>query len=306
MSKKIKIILLIVLLATLSFVGLFIYLSGPKDSKGTEKSFVIKSGQTTREIATKLEDEGLIKSSNYFLVYAKLRHGYIQAGVYQLSPSQSTPEICKELMGNSASEYYVTIPEGWRVTQIDAQLGAKGIINAGEFTRIAASDEGNLFPDTYRFLPKTDPKIIRETMLENFEKKTAAMNVTQQTIIIASIVEREAKFDEDRPKIAAVYLNRLKVGMKLEADPTVQYAKGSWDPITLSDYQDVFSSYNTYLHEGLPPGAICNPGLKSIEAVLNPASVDYYYFFHKKDGRAVYSKTLEEHESNLRAYRNGL
>lgn len=126
------------------------------------------------------------------------------------------------------------------------------------------------------------------------------MNLSRQDVIIASIVEREAKFDEDRPKIARVYLNRLELGMKLEADPTVQYAKGSWDAIKLSDYQNVNSSYNTYLHAGLPPGPICNPGLESLQAVLSPDSNDYLYFFHKTDGHAVYSKTLEEHRSKLK------
>ena len=198
-------------------------------------------------------------------------------------------------------ENLVRIPEGWRLTQIDAFLAEKGIIKKGELTKISSADEGYLFPDTYRFVLDVTPEEIRSMMIDNFNKKTDGLKISSQDIIIASIVEREAKFDEDRPKIAGIYLNRLAKGMKLEADPTVQYAKGSWEPITVSDYTSVQSPYNTYLHEGLPPGPICNPGLKSIEAVLHPEKSDYLYFFHQTDGHAVYSKTLEEHRAQLKS-----
>jgi len=301
-NKKIIILGLIIVLLTIILV-LVLVLNNSKEENATMKDFTVKSGQSTREIAKNLQDQGFIRSSTWFLIYAKLHRGYIRGGVYRLSAAENTSKIWHDLSEASPSEYEITIPEGYRATQIDALLASKGIITAGEFTRIATSDEGYLFPDTYRFLPKSDPSEIRDEILSNFNKKTAAMNLSRQEVIIASIVEREAKFDEDRPKIARVYLNRLAAGMKLEADPTVQYAKGSWDPIKLSDYQNVNSSYNTYLHTGLPPGPICNPGLKSLEAALFPDSNDYLYFFHKADGHAVYSKTLEEHQENLKNYR---
>ncbi|MGA2666850.1 MAG: endolytic transglycosylase MltG [Patescibacteria group bacterium] len=284
----------------LVFVILMIVLFLPRDRKAKARDFTIKSGETTREIAASLKTGSFIRSSTLFLVEVKIRGGFIQAGVYKISPAESLGQICLDLINKKSSEDEVTIPEGWRVTQIDALLAAKGIITAGSLTRIASGDEGYLFPDTYFFLPKTDPLEIRQTMLDNFDKKTSGLNINTQTIILASIVERESKFDEDRPQIARVFLNRLAINMKLQADPTVQYAKGSWDPITTADYQNVNSSYNTYLYTGLPPGPICNPGLKSIEAAIHPAKSDYLYFFDTKDGHAVFAQTLQEQIDNLK------
>lgn len=303
-NKKLKSYLIGGVLAAVLVAVLIIFWweLAPRDRSGSAESFVVKSGQATREIAENLYERKLIKSSTCFLVIAKLEGGVIQAGVYNVSPAESTKQIYESLSGETPSEYLVTIPEGWRVTQIDELLAERGVVTAGAFTRIASGDEGYLFPDTYRMLPKSDPQDAREQMLDNFEKKIAGLKVNKQTIILASIVEREAKFDEDRGKIAQVYLNRLAIGMKLDADPTVQYAKGSWNPIRSSDYRDTLSSYNTYLHAGLPPGPICNPGLKSIRAVLNPTANDFLYFFTDSSGHAVFAKTQAEQDQNLKNY----
>ena len=139
-------------------------------------------------------------------------------------------------------------------------------------------------------------------MKDNFKRRTAGLAITSKTVIIASIVEREAKKDADRPIIAGVYLNRLNSNIKLDADPTIQYAKGSWAAISVSDYQNVNSPYNTYLHAGLPPGPICNPGLKSIEATLSPTDTTYFYFLTTPDGQAIYSSTLAEQNANIKKY----
>jgi UPF0755 protein len=136
-------------------------------------------------------------------------------------------------------------------------------------------------------------------MRDNFDKRTKDLKITPETVILASIVEREAKDDAERGAIAQVYINRLAKGMKLEADPTIQYAKGNWKAVLLSEYRSVISPYNTYLNDGLPPGAICNPGLKSIEAVIDPTPHDYLYFFHAK-GETFFSKTYEEHVAKVR------
>ena len=284
----------------LGIISYFVYGFYRTLAQEIEKEFIIKTGQSTHEIADNLKGDGLIQSSSWFILYARLNRDSIQAGIYKLSSKMGIKGIYETLTSKEASEYFITIPEGWRVTQIDKLLSDKKIINAGELTLFALSDEGYLFPDTYRFLPSSEASQIRQEMIDNFNKKVASLKPSRDTIILASIVEREAKFDEDRPKIAAVYLNRLAKGMKLEADPTVQYAKGSWDEIKVSDYRSVKSPYNTYLYAGLPPGPICNPGLKSIEAVLYPDKNDYLYFFHKSDGHAVYSTTIEEHEENLK------
>ncbi len=299
-----KIIIIIVTLFLTLVVGALAYYSYTLNhqGEGQEKEFIVKQGQTTREIAQNLKNEKLISSSLVFEIYAKQKHALIQIGVYKLSASQSIREILEMLATGKSSEYLVTIPEGWRMTQIDDFLASKGIINAGDLLKIASADEGYLFPDTYRFLPQTSAKEIRQTMLDNFGKKTVVLGLNRDQLILASIVEREAKFDEDRPKIAGVYLNRIEKGMKLEADPTVQYAKGSWEAITTDDYHNVISPYNTYLYIGLPPGPICNPGLKSIQAVLHPEKNGYLYFFQTADGHTIYSATLEEHQENLKKY----
>jgi len=300
--KKIIVIILLAIFVFTSGLGLYFSYELNHKSAGEEKEFIVKQGQTTREIANNLQNSELIGSALVFRIYARLKGSLLQVGVYKLSSTQNIREILDILASGKANEYLVTIPEGWRITQIDEYLAQKGVISAGDLVKIASADEGYLFPDTYRFMPNTPASETRQAMIDNFHKKTAELNPTRDQVILASIIEREAKFDEDRPKIAGVYLNRLEKGMKLEADPTVQYAKGSWEPIKLSDYKDVISPYNTYLNVGLPPGPICNPGLKSIQAALYPEKNGYLYFFHKSDGHAVFSATLEEHQDNLKKY----
>ena len=300
--KKIIIIIAGVLLAlAVGILIVFLYTLNHQ-GRGEVKEFIVRGGQTTREIAHNLEKDNLISSALVFEIYAKLNGKLIQVGVYKFSPEQSLKEIFNTLAQGKASEYLVTIPEGWRLTQIDEYLSSKQIIKAGDLIKIASADEGYLFPDTYRFLPHSDAQEVRQAMLDNFKKKTTGLAVTREVVILASIVEREAKFDEDRAKIAGVYFNRLTSQMKLEADPTVQYAKGSWEPIKTADYRNIASSYNTYLHFGLPPGPICNPGLKSIEAVLAPEKNGWLYFFHLEDGQTIYSATIEEHQDNLKKH----
>jgi UPF0755 protein len=176
------------------------------------------------------------------------------------------------------------------------------LVKKVDFIKAAEGQEGYLFPDTYTFPVNTSSQDIIQVMKRNFEGKTRDLKPNLETMVLASIIEREAKYDEDRAEIASVYLNRLRTGMRLEADPTVQYAKGSWESITSTDYHSVFSPYNTYLHAGLPPGPICNPGLASIQAASNPSKTDYFYFLTTRDGHAVFSKTFEEHKRKIRQY----
>ena len=276
--KKLFFIIILIILLGIILLGIYFYYLLNKKGRGEPRDFIVRSGQSTREIAGNLESAGIIPSANVFTLYIKLKGELIQVGVYKLSPGQSIKEILAILVSGKASEYLITIPEGWRLTQIDEALANKKIIKAGQLIQAASADEGYLFPDTYRFLPDAKPEDIRREMLDNFNKKTAQMKITRETIILASIVEREAKFDEDRAKIAGVYLNRLEKNIKLEADPTIQYAKGSWERISLADYK-LNSPYNTYLNPGLPPGPIANPGIKSIEAVLHPQKDGFLYFF---------------------------
>ena len=289
-------IILVFTICVLVIIGVFININSFFNYKSPETVYVtIKSGESNKKIATNLKDKKLINSTMLFSIYVWMKHWYLRDGIYKIDQGMTLSQIVSKIHEGKVQENVITIPEGWRAAQIDDYLAKKGIIKEGEFLAITQKDEGYLFPDTYRLALDAKPVEIRNLMIDNFKKRTSGLNLDNQTLIIASIVEREARTDSDRVSIASVYFNRLKIGMKLDADPTIQYAKGSWSQITRSDYQNVKSPYNTYINKGLPPTPICNPGLKSIEAVVNPAKTDFYYFFHKKDGEAVYSKTFEEH-----------
>jgi len=172
---------------------------------------------------------------------------------YQLDPSLSTKQIAQILARGEVSQFTITVPEGWRINQIDQLLAEKNIIKSNEINTIANEKEGYLFPDTYQFKQKITPEEIIQVMEKNFSKKTSNLKPSREQIVLASIVEREAKKDEDRPKIAGVFLNRLANSMKLEADPTIQYAKGNWIQLPKLIYQSTDSPYNTYKINGLPP-----------------------------------------------------
>lgn len=297
-----KIIILSLVFVFIIFIGL-IYWSAFLRKAGRDISVSIKSGESTPQIARNLQKERVINSPVLFSLYIYQRHWYLQEGVYKITSNMSMIEIIEMIKEGKAQEYLVTIPEGWRLTQIDELLSNRKIIKQGELIRVASTDEGYLFPDTYRFPLGISANEVKDAMTSNFNKQASELKPSREALIIASIIEREAKFDEDRAKIAGVYWNRVEKGMRLEADPTIQYAKGSWDPISRANYKDVISPYNTYLNDGLPPGPICNPGLKSIEAAVHPEKNGWVYFFHKSDGHAVYSETLVEHENSLSKYR---
>lgn len=294
-----KIVILSIIFLVLVAIATFLILGFTYKTKEVAK-IDIKQGESTTQIGQDLKNKKLITSAKLFSFYVYARHYLLQNGYYEIPAGSKMTDIITLFNEGKIKEYSVTIPEGWRVTQIDELLAEKKIIKSGELLAISSADEGYLFPSTYRFPLDVKVDEIKKTMLDSFDSQTDDLKPTKEQLIIASIVEREAKFDEDRAKIASIYFNRLKKGMKLEADPTIQYGKGSWAPITRADYKDFQSLYNTYLHDGLPPGPICNPGLKSIEAAANPASSDYLYFFNTTDGHAVYSKTIEEHEANLK------
>lgn len=234
----------------------------------------------------------------------------------------------QQLAANHVGEISITVPEGYRREQIAALLEDKGVTSADDFMTATDGDEGKLFPDTYLFYPGATANSVRQKFIDNYNTKLASLGtVTKNQLIIASIVEREAKQDSDRPGIAGVYYNRLSAGFNLGADPTVQYAKETlaltaalkevktvaersavikdfkfWQPITRADYSAVESEYNTYKVVGLPPTPICNPGLASINAAVKPATSEYYYFLTGSDGQTYYAKTLEEHNRNKAAH----
>jgi len=309
MFKKILILILIIFFSAAVGLSFFILqeVKAPSSANYTAVNFEAKSGEHATVIAKNLEKNGLISSWWVFAVYAAVKgnNAKMKAGEYQFSPSQNMKEILNILVSGKVSEYQITIPEGWSNNQIAELLAKQKIVKAADFMAQAKDLEGYLFPDTYKLKPDSTSSEIIIKMKENFENKTKGLYLTKDSLILASIIEREAKHDEDRPKIAAVFQNRLAKNMKLEADPTVQYAKGSWDKITAADLK-INSPYNTYENPGLPPTPICNPGLKSIQAALNPANVPYLYFFNLKDGSAIYSQTKEEHNLRLKEHQDDI
>jgi len=303
-----------------------------------ELTFVVRSGEAVSTVAQNLKRVGLIKDAGLFgwLVRYWGADGDIQAGVYSLRPNMTMEEIMRQLQHGRIPAVMVTIPEGWRAEEIAALLEKVNVVSAAEFLAAVAegrsdypflgerppgaptSLEGFLFPDTYQFPQHTTPNRVLDIMLENWDRRVppelraraADQDLTlYEAVTLASIVEREAVIPEERPIIAGVYLNRLNSGMYLQADPTVQYAKGYnettkrwWNPMLQEEALAVVSPYNTFVNPGLPPGPICNPGLASIRAMLAPTASDYLFFFSKGDGSHAFAATFEEHLRNQELY----
>lgn len=184
----------------------------------------IRPKSSSWQTAKLLRAKGLIRQPFHFWLSLQLTGRKLQAGIYYLSPSQTEHEISRIISQGKVSEHRLTIPEGWRIEQVAQLLQGRNIVKASSFIEAAAGKEGKLFPDTYQFRVGVSADEIVSKMVANFDKRTQGLRPSKEDIILASIVEREAKHDEDRPKMAGVYKNRLTVGMPLEADPTVQHA----------------------------------------------------------------------------------
>lgn len=317
--KKRILVFLILLFFLIS--GFYLYykegiLPVNKNDKST-KIFVINKGESLTNIVKKLHNEKLIRNKIVFYLLIKQLglEKKIQAGDFRLSPSMSAEEIAQTLT-HGTLDIWVTIIEGLRKEEI-AQIINKNF-NIPEIEFIKYAKEGYLFPDTYLIPKNADLKTVLNIFEKNFNtkvndnlrKKIAEKDLTiEKTIIIASLIEREAKFAKDRPLVASVIFNRLDTNMKLDIDATVQYALGYqikektwWKKYLTKNDLSFDSPYNTYLYPGLPPGPICNPGLESIMAVLDAPKTDYYYYLSDKKGHLHFAKTLEEHNKNIRKY----
>lgn len=293
------IILIIVLLIIITPVIYYFYaVNIPVGNSNKNIALEVVEGESTTEIADNLAEKHLIRDSYSFSLYVYLNKITLLPGIYYLTDSMNYNAIVDPIKKGISEENKVTIIEGLSREEIAQLLEKNDIVTSKDFMQASEGKEGYLFPDTYRFKKDIRAKEIVDILFNNFKTKTASLNPTTDDVILASIIEREAKYDEDRAKIAGVYKNRLDSGMKLDADPTVQYAKGNWEALKVSDYSSTKSPYNTYLNKGLPPSPICNPGLASIKAAVNPEEHDYLYFLTKNDGTVLYAKTLEEHNAN--------
>lgn len=279
----------------------FIILLAPRDKEATKKvDFVVIANQRSADISQNLEKSEVIKNDFAFYLYLKLISGKILPGTYELSASQSGSDIASQLASGKFKVAKITIIEGWRASQMeDYFVTDKKLSQLAGFAKLAAASEGYLFPDTYEVKIDVTSEEVIKLMRDTFDQKTKKLRITPETVILASIVERESLGDEDRSQIAGVYANRVRQGIRLEADPTVQYANGSWAALKAGETRSIISPYNTYLNDGWPPGPIASPGLKSLEAAAAPAKHDYLYFFHAK-GQTFFSKTYAEHAAKVR------
>ena len=296
---------------------------------GGEGSHIVQipKGASAGRISRILAERKVIRSAIGFGLLARIKgkSADLKPGAYRLSPSMPPSAIMDKLVKGDICAKWVTIPEGFTVRQIAERLAAQGLANEERFLYLASNGrsfesgfphgdnlEGYLFPDTYLIpLGVSEETIIRQ-MLEAFAKKAAGCVSSQQTdmpldkvVILASLIEREAKVPKDRPLVSAVLRNRLRIGMRLECDATVLYALGRHKSRVLNSDLDVDSPYNTYRHAGLPPGAIANPGLDCIKAALNPAKVDYLYYVARPDGSHIFTRTLAEHQHAKEIARRG-
>lgn len=297
----------------------------------------IPEGTTAQQIGRDLHSAGLIRSPLAWNLWTRWqtlqnREGSFQAGIYELSPTEPLSAIADMIWQGEVMQRSFTIPEGWSMQQMADYFQEQGHFTAEEF--LAATQqiprdqfpwlpdgiphlEGFLYPDTYKFTGKLTPDAVIDQMLERFQQ--VALPIYQQAqgntpytllqwVTLASIVEREAVISTERPQIASVFARRLREGMPLGADPTVEYALGIRQtpdqPLTF-DQVATPSPYNTYQIVGLPPTPISSPGVASLEASLNPADTEYLYFVARYDGTHVFSRTLAEHEAAQAAIHDG-
>lgn len=313
-SKKILSSLIALFLFLLSLASWWNIELLPKDTSSKQiVTFVIPKGTGISQIAADLKKSGLIKDPLAFKILVKINGlaGKIQAGSFKLSPSMDLFTIAKKLT-QGTFDIWVTIPEGLRKEEIADKLNAVLGINKEEF--ITYSKEGYLFPDTY-LIPKNYTYLdIINLMDKNFRGKVNLSVVPEgltkeQVIILASIIERETIHEEDRSLVAGILLKRFTSGWPLDVDAGIQYALGydetakTWwrKNLTAGDLK-VDSLYNTRKYLGFPPAPICNPGLSSINAALNPKDSSYWFYLSDKEGFIHYAKTLDEHNQNVSRY----
>jgi UPF0755 protein len=302
------------------FVIFFIWNLAPVEPGArTTQFFKVPYGASLRSICNSLEKQGIIRNKLVCEIFIRLNQEkrMTRAGNFRIGPGMSVPRIVRELVSGRPRSVRVTIPEGLTNREVAALLAQKGLVNQERFLKLAADNdfinqtlktikvtggsEGYLFPDTYEFDQNATEKEIISEMLKQFEKvyiqNFNAIPEKRRTkvVIIASLVEKEAKAAEEQPMIAGVFYNRLRRNLALQSCATVQYILGKRKERLLYQDLQIESPYNTYLHPGLPPGPIANPGLGALKAAAKPRNVPYLFFVARSDGRHEFSKTYDEH-----------
>jgi len=311
-SKIISIVLAVVILGTLLIK---IITLPPKIKIATLVE--IHEGATAEDIAKILEEKGVIKRAGWFLYLTK-RHniqGKLQAGIYEFSGRTPLKEVIKKLVYGEVVLVRITIPEGSTIKDIADILEKKELCTKEEFINYAMDNkklEGMLFPDTYLFPKEISVEAIASTMYKRFKNifeelygepiTDTNFKKVKEIVTIASIIEKEAMYDNERRIIAGIIYKRLKKHIPIQSCATVLYALGKPKARLSNSDLKVKSPYNTYTHRGLPPGPICNPGLSSLKAALNPEKTDYLYFVSMGDGKNYFSKTYSEHLAAIKTF----
>lgn len=337
MSFKKKIIILGLIIAgaiavVFSYYFIDFQIKKPLNNFGINKIFKINSGESVNKISENLFLSGIINHPFYFKFYLwkKNSGSSIKAGEYILNPAMNIAEITEIITKGEIinDEITILIPEGLTSEETENIFVANNLIEKGELIKAIKYEnakkyyllygflsdkpenkslEGYLFPDTYKFFKDSSSDAIMQKMLNNFDKKiTIEMRkelIRQkrnifETVILASIVQKEVKNFPDMKIVAGIFVNRLRVGQMLQADSTINFITGKKTPQALYADLTIDSPYNTYKFVGLPPGPISNPGQDAIRAVIWPEETPYFYFFSTVDGKIIYSKTYEEHLKN--------
>ena len=281
-----------------------------------EKTITVDRGMNARDVGERLEQQGIIRSADLFTLAAWITRDFrrIKAGEYLVPKGASMAAVMQIIVQGKEFTFRVTIPEGWTSQMAAERINANASLGGSP---VDAPDEGTLLPDTYTFRRGFDRQALIDDMRAAQEKLIEVLwparaadlpiSTPQEAIILASIVEKETGVAAERPQVAAVFINRLRLGMRLQSDPTVIYGiaggKGRLDrPISKADLRQE-TPYNTYRINGLPPGPIANPGRDSIAAVLNPAQTEDLFFVADGTGGHVFAKTLDDHNANVKEWR---
>jgi len=334
MNSKIKKTpkLLFVLLLIVSFAGILynavVFIKYGRKSGGENVTVIVRDGMSARQIGEMLEQKEIVASGKRFVLIAKLtsREKKIKAGRYVFKKTEGARSVLAKLVKGETKTLLVTIPEGLTIKEISVILEKSLGIDGKKFLRLASSKkyaanmgvtgknlEGFLFPDTYEFNYGVTADEVAERVVKKFwkvftdsrkiraEKQGFTVN---EIVTLASMIEEEAMLDREKPIISQVYHKRLKLDRALECDATVQYALPKHKSRLLYKDLKVKSPYNTYMHKGLPPGPISNPGKEAIIAALYPAKTNYLYYVAKGDGSHIFSLTAKEHQKAIRMLRN--
>jgi UPF0755 protein len=332
MGLKIKSILLplftVIIIFTWALAGFFYYQATISVGKNPETILLsIPPGATLKKISNELKGLNLIRNASAFrlLVNIRQKQTHIQAGQYELNQSMIPMDILKAITSGKTVLHSITIPEGYRISEISELLVKKISINKEVFIKesknkklikslniTSSSLEGYLFPETYNFSQHTSEKRIIQTMLNTFKERVKNQKILNQVqnsnmslheiITLASLIEKETGMNSERKHISSVFHNRLQKNMRLQTDPTVIYAIKEFDGNIRKKDLNINSPYNTYRYKGLPPGPIASPGIKSIVAALNPIKSNHLYFVSRKDGSHQFSSSLKEHNRAVEKY----